>query len=111
MADFSAGEFLRLFGSKLFNVLGGNRELYCLSCKNHTVHHSLSYGEIAQYDDENKSEILKSIGAISGRIDDYNPKRPLMQGNPYYCSVCRRIKYQGGLISDILNKENKKWNT
>ncbi|MBW4477675.1 MAG: hypothetical protein KME54_12590 [Tolypothrix brevis GSE-NOS-MK-07-07A] len=109
MSSFGVGDFIRILGRKAFNAIPDNRDLYCLTCKKHIFHYGLSYGEAINASPP-KSETAQAILSILGRVNDYNPGFSLLLGNTYYCSGCRRVKAEGGILSDINNKEDVKYN-
>lgn len=83
---------------KFINVSGVKKSLLCVSCKNFTEHVSVSWAE-------GEKGILSQI---VGRLSDIAPTQTLLFGNPFACTVCGRVRHEGGLICDWYNEGNVK---
>ena len=80
--------------NKLINLGGLKRKLMCFKCKKMTTQVQVSYGE----------DVRSTFGNILSRINDYNPFMPLTAGNPFACTVCGKVRWDGGILSGVLNR-------
>ncbi|MTJ47636.1 hypothetical protein FJR05_06965 [Dolichospermum sp. UHCC 0259] len=93
-----------MLGSKIFNALAQGRNLRCLYCDKIQPHTPRSYGEIPS-----SSQYATYDRMIIGRILDYVPGvMPLTGGNIYICNICELPRFEGGLMSDIINDRIEK---
>jgi hypothetical protein len=63
-----------------------------------TEHASISYAEAAQADNL-WIDILMTAG-------DFNPLLPISLGNTYACVKCKKIRFEGGFLSNQANKSS-----
>ena len=100
MSDF--GAFLGKIAGKVANAANSDRKLKCLSCDKITGHISISYSEFLKAQDSHRDNILRDG---SGVIVDLVPAIwPVILGNSYACNDCKRIRFEGGIGSNDLNK-------
>ena len=102
MADFEIpNEVL----NKIINLGGVEKLLYCDKCGQYIKHVSVSYSQMSAV----RQTGLRLADQVFGRIMDHVPfAMPLTYGNPYACTSCRRINFEGGLASDTINHLRKK---
>ena len=99
MSDF--GAFLGKVAGKVSNAANCDRKLKCYGCNKITNHISISY-----------ADAFKAAGsdniffATYGVTMDLVPAAfPITFGNPYACSDCKKIRFEGGIASNATNKD------
>ena len=105
MSDF--GAFLGKVAGKVVNAANSSQELMCLGkCDKITKHISISYAD-AYLASGNADLDTDTINSIVGTICDLTPAVvPLSWGNSYACICCNKIRFHGGIVSHIMNKDN-----
>lgn len=101
------GQFFSGITSKALNATASSKNLYCKKCAKSKSHTPLSYGEHIANNSagRNASDAEIVTGGIIGRTLDYTPFiYPLSLGNMFFCNDCNRIRADGGLLSDVYNK-------
>lgn len=81
---------------KIVNLGGTEKQLICLKCQKITKQVSISYSEM------NADESI--LGDIFLSINNFNPASVVLLGNPFVCTVCGKVKLDGGLLSTAMNK-------
>jgi hypothetical protein len=99
MSDFGIGSFLSKVSGKIMNVANSDRKLKCESCDAITEHASISYAELTKQCDS----IMADIQGING---DLTLGMPLVIGNPYVCVKCKKVRLEGGVLSNKFNKDS-----
>lgn len=108
------GNFLGKVTGKIINIANSDRSLKCLRCNKITKHVHLSCADVAEasmkagrkYNNKKEPSQAAILGERSaGVFLDIFPLVPsLIQGNPYACTRCKRIRYEGGITS---NRDNE----
>ncbi len=97
-------DIFSVLGSKIFNALATGRSLRCIYCDTIQPHIPKSYGEIPS-----SSKWATYDRMIIGRVFDFVPGvLPLTSGNIYTCSICELSRFEGGLMSDVINDRIEK---
>jgi hypothetical protein len=89
---------------KVINLGGLERKIYCPSCKKYTLHVSGSYADSTTHSNTRKG--FYTVFKVVSRLCDYIPFMATVVGNEYACTTCRRIKSEGGILSDKINEKN-----
>ena len=100
MSDF--GAFLGKVAGKVANAANSDRKLKCDGCNRITNHISISYADALKavngHDDNGFRDAF-------GVLADFTPATTTLGlGNPYACSDCKKIRYEGGIASNAANK-------
>ena len=99
MSDF--GAFLGKIAGKVANAANSDRKLKCYGCDKITGHISISYADFF------KAKGDSVVGAAVGVTFDLVPAvYPIALGNSYACIDCKRIRFEGGIASNELNKKD-----
>ena len=100
MSDF--GSFLGSITGKVANAASADRKLKCYSCDKITNHIHISYTDYMKASDYHKDNAWRD--AMGVYADLLPAVWPVMMGNSYACNDCRRIRFEGGVMSNELNK-------
>ena len=93
------GSLLGKIAGKVLNAANSDRSLKCLGCQEITSHIAISYADYFR-----SKEDWGLFDDVLGVVSDINPLNPTVMGNPYACKKCKRIRCEGGLMSNEFNK-------
>ena len=102
MSDSLLGFFGKLPG-KIINAASSDRNLMCIECRGIKLHIPVSYREMGG---DNKTT-LNHIGRGLMGLNDFAPALPTVFGNLFACKDCKRIRSEGGVLSDGINKKGR----
>jgi hypothetical protein len=86
--------------NKVINLGHVSREIYCDHCKKFTKHVIVSYADSIDLAPlKRDSFFMKRFKGILGHTLDYLPGYPILVGNQYACTNCRRTDLKGGIFS------------
>lgn len=88
--------------SKLINLGGVRKFLYCDKCDKYTEHISIPLEEYLAKESEGTD---KTLDQLLGVLNNFNPGSTLINGIPYICLKCETVEFHGGIFSDNLNQE------
>ena len=101
MSDFLSS-FLGKIPGKIANAANSDRKLKCYGCDKITGHISISYADAFKAWNGGDNVWRDGVGVV---FDLLPAVYPIMLGNPYACNDCKRIRCEGGILSNELNKE------
>ncbi len=91
------GVFLGKIAGKVSNAANSDRKLKCYGCDKITGHIHISY-----------ADAFKASGTwdnvFFATFDLVPAVYPITFGNPYACNDCKRIRFEGGVLSNDMNK-------
>jgi hypothetical protein len=99
MSDF--GAFLGKISGKIANVANSDRKLKCYGCDKITDHITISYADVLKAADNHKNDVWRDANGIY--MDFSLALSPIIIGNPYACNDCKRIRFEGGVMSNTVN--------
>lgn len=87
----------------LFTNSGEKKELFCKKCNKFTEHRSISRTEAFDlgYIIPRAPE-FKTLARLMNIYADNTPIAPVLDGQPYLCTVCNHYRTNGGLLGDML---------
>lgn len=93
--------FLGRATGKIANAINSDKKLKCSNCNEITDHISISLADYM------KADGVDDLGSTLLGLNDYNPSIPLIIGNTYACTKCQKVRLQGGILSNLYNKNTK----
>lgn len=89
------GNFISRITGKIINAANSDKKMKCLGkCGGKiTPHIAISY-----------SECEEGVENFLAALNDYVPVSPILLGNMYACTECRKVRFEGGLGSNRANK-------
>ncbi len=101
MSDF--GAFFGKIAGKVVHAANSDRKLKCYGCNKITNHISISYADAFKAAYDHDDNVFRDA---CGVVMDFLPlSGPLVAGNPYACSDCKKIRVEGGILSNDTNKD------
>ena len=100
MSDF--GSFLGSITGKVANAASADRKLKCYSCDKITNHIHISYSDVMKAEDKQRDNGWRDVLGVT--MDLIPAAMPITLGNSYACNDCKRIRFEGGMASNGLNK-------
>ncbi|MEI6368941.1 MAG: hypothetical protein WCO49_04400 [Nostocales cyanobacterium ELA608] len=102
MSDF--GAFFGKIAGKVANAANSDRKLKCYGCNKITNHISISYADYGKANNHQTDNVWLQAGGV---FMDFTPAVwPIMAGNPYACNDCQRLRFEGGVMSNDMNKRD-----
>ena len=102
MSDF--GTFFGKIAGKVVHAANSDRKLKCYGCDKITSHISISYADVFRSQNGADNVWSDALGVTYDLIPVMGPIATF--GNPYACNDCKRIRFEGGILSNSLNKSN-----
>ncbi|OBQ19670.1 hypothetical protein [Anabaena sp. AL93] len=99
MSDF--GAFLGKIAGKVANAANSDRKLKCYGCDEITGHISISYADAFKAHGGD-NVFFATVGVA---FDLVPAAYPITIGNPYACNDCKRLRFEGGILSNEANKK------
>ena len=100
MSDF--GAFFGKIAGKVANAANSDRKLKCYGCDKITGHISISYAYV--FTAKGSDSVVDA--AVGVTFDLVPGVYPIMLGNSYACNDCKRIRFEGGILSNELNTQS-----
>jgi hypothetical protein len=100
MSDF--GAFLGKVAGKVVHAANSDRKLKCDGCNKITGHISISYADAFKAADDHDDNVWRDVFGVT--MDFIPASGPLGLGNPYACCDCKKIRFEGGILSNDANK-------
>ena len=98
------GSLLGKIAGKVSNAANSDRKLKCSGCDKITNHITISYSDYIKANNSHRDNVWRDgLGVVM----DFTPAvYPIMFGNPYACNDCKRLRCEGGVMSNDVNKRN-----
>lgn len=101
MSDF--GSFFGKIAGRAVHAANSDRKLKCYGCNKITNHISISYADAFKAANGADENVFRDAFGV---LLDFLPlSGPLFTGSPYACCDCNKIRVEGGIMSNDMNKD------